>query len=264
MAEVERESTEYDGFTVEFMPNSHRYAIVQDIEGSEKRKQVPSVTGILRVLDKPALIGWAEKCGAEGALRMERDGKLEGIGVEEAILSIRGHGEGADALRDAGGERGLALHSAQETYCELGDVPNLGDFDPEIRGYVQGYCRWLLRDEPEPIWTEQVVGSPTHQYAGRVDMLAKIGDRVVLPDLKTSSRTYPEQHLQVAGYLGAFPECFPDIQIDEGLIVLVSADGTFQTYPCQATPSDFLDVLGAQRAVARVKAGLRKQEREMA
>jgi hypothetical protein len=254
IAEIVRERTEYEDFVVEFMPNSHRYAIVQE----NRRYSVPSVTGVLKILNKPALIGWAERCGAEGALRMERAGDLtypDGSCVrpEEAIQIIRQAGEGADARRNMGARRGLALHQAQQAYCELQDVPNVGDFDPEVRGYVQGYCRWLLRDEPEPILTEQVVGSSRHRYAGRLDMLARINGRIVLPDLKTSARAYPEQHLQIAGYWGAMRECYPQIEIDEGLIVIVGADGSFQTYPCVAHPIDFFKVLGCYRAIERVR-----------
>jgi hypothetical protein len=254
--EVEREFTKYEDFTVEFMPNSHRYAIVR----GEERMGVPSVTGILKVLDKPALIRWAERCGVEGALRMERDGRFDGvspISIEDAIYEVRRAGEGADARSNQGAVRGVALHDAQEIYCELGDVPNLSDFEPEIRGYVQGYCRWLLRDEPEPILTEQVVGSAKHLYAGRLDMLARIGGKVVLPDLKTSARVYPEQHLQVAGYRLAVEESLPEVSVDEGLVVLVASDGTFETYPCVAAPIDFLDVLDCYRAVGRVRKALK-------
>jgi hypothetical protein len=252
------EFTVYPNFTIEYRDASHRYWLIKD----DERLPAISVTSALRVLDKPALLSWAEKCGAEGALRLERDGRLEGIDIEDAIYTVRGHDEGADAKRDAGGDRGLALHHAQEIYCELGHVPNVGDFDPEVRGYVQGYCKWLLRDNPEPVFTERIVGSLEHGYAGRVDLLAKIKGRTVLPDLKTSAKPYPEQHLQVAGYLGALAECCPEIEIDEGMILLVAADGTFQTYPCFAKPADFLDVLACHRTMVRVRNKLRGAEKE--
>jgi genome maintenance exonuclease 1 len=256
------EFTSYAGFRVEYRDASHRYWLIKD----GKREPAVSVTSALKVLDKPALLGWAERMGAEGALWLEREGGLtypngDEIPISEAIKEVRSQGLGADAKRDAGGDRGNALHEAQRIYCETGTVPNVGDFDPEHRGYVSGYCAWLLRDEPEPIFTERVVGSVEHSYAGRVDMLAKIKGRIVLPDLKTAGRAYPEQHLQVGGYMGALAECSPEIEVDEGMILLVGADGSFATHPCLVMPGDFLAVLACHRTMVHVRNMLRGAEK---
>ncbi|HEY4452357.1 MAG TPA: PD-(D/E)XK nuclease family protein [Solirubrobacteraceae bacterium] len=258
---VEREFTEYPAFTVEYMPNSHRYALIR----GQERIPAISVTSALKVIDKPALLGWAERCGVEGALRLERAGSLiypDGgrVAVEDAISMVRQTGQGADARRDAGGERGNAIHEALRLYNELGDVPKLGDFDPEVRGYVQGLCRWLLASRPEPILVEQVVGSMTHGYAGRFDLLADIDGQKVLVDLKTAARTYVEQHLQIAAYMHALVECHggedSEVYADKGLILLVGADGTFAAHDCRADAKDFLAVLACNRAVARVRNAL--------
>src|ERR1035438_10583578 len=96
------EFTEYPGFTVEYRDASHRYWI---IEGKERRT-VSSVTGGLGTLDKAALIPWAEKMGVEGALRLEREGRLSETPVENAVYVMRNMGEGASAKRDEGADRG--------------------------------------------------------------------------------------------------------------------------------------------------------------
>jgi hypothetical protein len=255
------EFTQYADFAVEYRDASHRYWIVR----GEERFPVVSVTSALKVIDKPQLVGWAERMGAEGALRLERRGSLvypDGghLPIPEAIRVVRETGEGADAKKDAGGDRGNALHEALRSYCEVGDVPKIKDFDPAVRGYVQSLCGWLLRDKPEPVLVEQVVGSPEQGFAGRFDLLAKIDSEFVLTDLKTSARPYPEQHLQIAAYLFGLEECYPvheEIYADRGMIVLLGSDGAFFTYRCLAERKDFLSVLACHRAVSRVRSRLK-------
>jgi hypothetical protein len=258
---TEREGSEivtYHGFAVEFREASHRY---WTILGDERTPAV-SVTSALRVLDKPALVSWAERCGVEGALRLERAGILTGVSLDDALGVVRAHGEGAEAKRDAGADRGTAIHEALRSYCADGKVPTLGDFDPAVRGYVQGLCKWLLAAQPEPILTEQIVASPTHEYAGRIDLLATIDGRRQLVDLKTNpaGRVYAEAHLQTAGYVLALYECGLD-PVDGAMIVAAGQDGTFQQSVCCSEPSHFLAVLACHRAVAEVRAQARAMEK---
>jgi hypothetical protein len=253
---LEREGSEftrYEGYAVEFREASHRYWLVR----GQERIPAVSVTAALKVIAKPQLVPWAERMGCEGALRLERAGSLvypDGgrVPVTEAITIVRQTGQGADAKRETGGDRGTALHVAQRTYFELGTIPKLSDFDPEHRGYVQGYCKWLLRDRPEPVLVERPVGSIKHAYAGQLDSLAKIKGRHIVLDLKTSARTYVEQHLQLAGYMNAVEECMPDQPLDAGMVVLLSRGGRFTTHPCRADAKHFLRVLACYRAVRQV------------
>jgi hypothetical protein len=255
------EFTQYADFAIEYRDASHRYWIVR----GEERFPAISVTSALKIIDKPQLVGWAERMGVEGALRLERGDSLRypdgsHVPIPDAIRMVRQTGEGADAKKEAGGDRGNALHEALRSYCEVGDVPRIKDFDPEVRGYVQGLCGWLLRDKPEPVLVERVVGSPEQGFAGRFDLLAKIDGEYVLADLKTSARPYPEQHLQIAAYLYALEECYAphdDIYADRGMIVLLGADGTFTTHRCKAERKDFLSVLACHRAVSRVRGALK-------
>jgi hypothetical protein len=251
-AYVERdgsEFTEYDGFAVEYRDASHRYWITKDSE----RKPAVSVTGALKILDKPALLQWAERAGAEGAAELARMGELDGCPPGEVIDRVRLFKLGMDAKRDAGAERGTIVHRVLEAYGRDGTVPNVGDFEPQIRGYVQGLCKWLLKANPEPVAIEQVVGSPTHWYAGRADLVANIGGLTYLCDLKTnpSGRVYDEAHVQAAAYQLALEEC--GIPTLGAVLVAVGEDGTFEEVPCCADPLDFLSVLDTHRRMGRIK-----------
>jgi hypothetical protein len=267
---LEREGSEftrYAEYAVEYRDASHRYWLIR----GQERIPAISVTSALKIIDKPALVPWAEKLGCEGALRLERAGSLvypDGgqVSVEDAIRMVREAKQGADAIKEAGADRGTAIHEALRIYCELGTVPKIGDFDEAVRGYVQGLCRWLLATEPTPILVEQVVGSALHGYAGRFDLLADIDGRKVLVDLKTSARPYPEQHLQIAAYMHALQECEGDAQenwADDGLILLVGVDGTFAAHPCQADAKHFLTVLAAHRAVSAVRSAVKASEKAL-
>jgi hypothetical protein len=256
------EITNYPDFAVEYREKSHRYWLLQE----SKRRSVPSVTGATKVLDKVALIPWAERMGAEGALRLERDGQLHGVQVEDAIYRVRELDEGAEAIRNAGAKRGTAIHDALRIYCQDGYPPRLGNFDEDVREYVSALCRWLLDVEPEPVLSEQVVGSVVHGYAGRFDLLAKIDGVLTAIDLKTSkgkARVFREAHVQVAGYEIAMAECGLPAH-EQTLIVALGEDGSIDSKPSVGTPEQFLSVLDCSRQMKELEATLRKHEREAA
>ena len=67
----------------------------------------------------------------------------------------------------------------------------------------RGRARGVEFLDVRPIVVEGLVGSRTHNYAGRLDLIAdtRLGRAIV--DLKTSRRgVYPRTALQNAGYLG--------------------------------------------------------------
>src|ERR1039458_4786759 len=148
----------YADFSIEYRDASHRY---WGVIGEDRLPWV-SVTSALGIIDKPALRSWCERMGIEAALDLERSGELQGISTGDegraAQVVIKAAGLGAEAKRDAGAERGTAIHDALEIYCTDGTVPGLGDFPETSRGFVQGLCMWLIDADPQPIITEQIVG----------------------------------------------------------------------------------------------------------
>lgn len=244
---------EYPNLTVEYRDASHRYWIHAD----DERKSAVSVTSVLKVLDKPALLSWAERCGAEGAAWLAQDGELEGVPPTEAINLVRLHKLGMDAKRDAGADRGTAIHEVLEHYAREGTTPKLAEFDPTVRGYVSGLSRFLLTAQPEPVEVELLVASVKHGYAGRLDMIARLDGRRRLVDLKTSptARVFPEAHVQTRAYCLALPECGIE-PVEDALIVAVGADATFATADCCAEDSDWLNVLACYRTMGRLKSAM--------
>ena len=130
---AERDGSEiqhYETFSVEYRDASHRYWIHVDGE----RNPAVSVTAVLGVLDKPALLSWAEACGAEGALILERRGELRNVDPKVAIDIVRINGLGKDAKRDARRESKLPHH--------------------KIRTYRNRSCRGLLHPAHRPMTSE--------------------------------------------------------------------------------------------------------------
>lgn len=254
---IPRDGSEYtqhpSGLMVEYRDASHRYWL----HTSSDRIAVPSVTGILRVLAKDALIPWAEARGIEGALRAVAAGDInptDPASLASAVGTVRALGLGQEAAKQEGADRGTSLHDALQAYVENGTPPAISDFPAEHRGYVQALCRWLLAARPEPTAVEVCVGSVEHGFAGRLDLRAVIGGRDVVVDLKSSAkaRIYPEAHLQCAAYRGALVECGHP-EPDGAVIVAIGADGEYATAECLAAFDDFLSVLAASRTMGRLR-----------
>lgn len=258
---TERDGSEfevYENVTVEYRDASHRYWL----HDGETRVPAISVTSALKVLDKPMLLKWAESCGAEGAITLERQGQLTGVHPSQVIDIVRMNGLGMEAKRDAGADRGTAVHSVLELWAREETVPNLSDFPAEVRGYVQGLCGWLLAAHPKPSSVERFVGSLEHCYAGRLDMRATLDGRDCIVDLKTNprGRVYDEAHLQARAYALADVECgSPE---PEGIVIVaVGEDGGFEMVECEAEGGDWLAVLSTHRALSRLRSARSARDR---
>ncbi len=259
---VERDGSEFqqygDDLAVEYRDASHRYWLHHD----GQRTPAISVTSALKVLDKPALLAWAEAAGAAGAARLAAMGELEHVPADEAINIVRLHKLGMDAKRDAGADRGTAVHDALEFFAREQAVPDLADFPAEVRGYVQGLCGWLLATRPKPSSVERFVGSVQHTYAGRMDLRATLDGRDCIVDLKTNpkGRVYDEAHLQARAYAVADVEC--GSAPPEGIVIVaVGEDGSFEMVECEAEAGDWLNVLATHRSLARLRGARSARDR---
>lgn len=169
----------------------------------------PSVTTVLGIIDKPALVGWAKRETAECAIRnleilevMRRNG-----GDRAAVEWLKGI---PDYQRDQAAARGTRVHAAAEAYGRGVEL----DVEPEDMPFVDAYRRFLVDYNVVPIVAEVgVIGrTPYGPYGGTLDLIAELDwpepdgphvRRRALLDLKTSKGTYKETALQLAGYGGA-------------------------------------------------------------
>jgi hypothetical protein len=230
-----------------------------------KRKRLVSVTTWGDVVHPKNLSYFGEEHGVYGAAEVFRRG--QDWSDEHDLLSlVRSQKLGVDAARDRAASRGLDMHAVLESYMLTGTVPNPSDFAPEIVGYYQALSRWLLKADPEPVHVELLVASPDDGYAGRLDLVAKIGGLKCLADLKTQERgqSYRGHHYQLAAYRRGMFKC-GDGWPDRSMIVVLAADGGFREIDCQVTDpmlstalAFYRDAVGIDRACEKAN----KIERE--
>jgi hypothetical protein len=189
-----------------------------------------SVTTIIGVLNKPALLYWSAEMTAEAA--------IENQATWRGMLADRGRAEAVKWLRDArfrrpknklsSAELGTTVHQACEEYALTGVRPGPDrledlarvhggdqlDFDAEVTvmaAMLDQFDKWLQRFTPSYQATEVCVYSPVYGYAGTADAFLTIDGFRAIGDYKTSRepvdsqgkpRTpYPEQvGLQLAAY----------------------------------------------------------------
>ncbi len=150
--------------------------------------QLPGVTTILGVLNKPALVPWANRMG------------LQGIDTSKYVDEAASVGTLAHALiaESLGGAK----------------VPH-GDFtaDQMARAQhgVKAFEMWKSSLDFKVQLVETPLVSETYRYGGTIDCLASINGVLELIDIKTSSGIWPEHIYQVGAYWRLVDEQGPKI-----------------------------------------------------
>lgn len=211
-----------------------RYYYCQHPDGREGR--FPSSTHILGVVKNHALVRWQMEVGAEEAGRR---------------------------LREAG-DRGTRIHDAIEKYLNGGAVIynpfNRPQYSPEEVAEIRQkfnnnvailerqeeywqvikFTQWVKEVDPGVVATERMVCSFDYGYAGTLDYLFdiqeghyKIAGReplfikggLWLADEKSSNDVHESYNLQVASYVKAYEEMFPELagKINGALIIHTNA-----------------------------------------
>lgn len=189
-----------------------------------------SVTTIIGVLDKPALMYWSAEQAALAAVSV--------VGSLEQRIREDGEPETVKWLRDARFRKpkgrlsatalGECAHDACEQYALTGTRPTPADLGalvrhkggPQFSGVdaevavlgrmLDRFDGWLQRFQPTYDATEVVVYHPTYGYAGQADAFCTIDGVRLLVDYKTSrdgydakgnpKTPYPDAALQIAAY----------------------------------------------------------------
>jgi len=176
-----------------------RYYTYNDIE-------LPSVTTITGILDKPALMYWAANCTRDYIL--EQLSTFELNDNRNKLLEIINDGpknfrKVSKKARDIGSQ----THEAIEEYLKTGKEP----YKPgkEVETAFTAFLEWKDAVNLQPVSVEKTVFCDMNfGYAGTLDLIADITiknktKRFVI-DFKTSKAIYkPEYNLQCAAYRGA-------------------------------------------------------------
>jgi len=155
----------------------------------------PSVTTILQIKDKPALVGWAKRETAACAVRnlevLER--MVKSGGPRAAVEWLK---RIPDFQRDVAADLGTAVHAMAEALGR-GEPVTL---DESLRPYMLAYRRDFLDVfQPRFLAVEAMVCSERYEYGGTADAFVEIDGETWLLDYKTGSGVYPDTALQLAG-----------------------------------------------------------------
>jgi hypothetical protein len=160
----------------------------------------PSVTTILKAINKPALVGWAAKSVAEYAAN----------NIDQIYAIAKDDPAGAVDLlkgtpwreRDKAASLGSRVHRLLEGDGEGASL--------EEQPYVDAWAKWLEATGTKVIAQEIPVASTKYGYGGTVDLIAEVDGRVGVLDVKTGKTVadrdgavYLEIALQLAAYASA-------------------------------------------------------------
>lgn len=211
-----------------------------------------SVTEVLNVLNKPALLTWAARTAAEAIF-------ADPVGVstvEAAVASIH-------TKRNKAADRGHDAHAVADAYARAyrespvekdRPVLEIGGVDVTKNVYFPAIDGFFRTIQPTVLLSEATLANGTHGYAGTTDLVAEIAGQLFVIDWKTSKGVYPEMRLQLAAYANAeriigndFNSAAPMPKIDATAIVLLRQDGTFEWHPFRLEASDFEAFIALKR-----------------
>lgn len=153
----------------------------------------PSVTEILSIVAKPGLVAWANNIGLAGKSTKDESQRIAGIGTE--------------------------VHARIEQYFKEGITEAI---TAEALPSLHLFNNWLQKHKIEPILIEESLISPKFGYAGTIDLLAKVDDKLTLIDFKTSNRIYKDYFAQLCAYKRLLSE--RDFVIESMCIVRLGKD----------------------------------------
>lgn len=176
-----------------------------------------SVTTLIGILDKPALLYWSAEQTAKAAVAMAGSlaKRVEEDGEDNVVKYLRDarFRKAAGVLTDAA--FGTEVHRLCEEYALTGVRPTIdetvfmGDTD-NARACLDRFDEWLQTFTPEYIATEVAVYSQQYAYAGTADAFLKIDGTPLIVDYKSSKKSYnadgkpstiySETALQLAAY----------------------------------------------------------------
>ncbi|NQT48675.1 MAG: hypothetical protein HQ578_06840 [Chloroflexi bacterium] len=156
---------------------------VHTVYKTQEGKRVPSVTTILGVLGKPALIEWAWKMGLEG-----QDYKK---------------------VRDEAGDAGTLAHYL--ILCHLrGEEPDTSEYAPAQLTLAENsflsYLEWERVHKLDTEMVEEPLVSEVNGFGGTADWVGFLDDKFTLIDFKTGKAIYSEMIYQVAAYKALLTE----------------------------------------------------------
>jgi len=211
-----------NGRRIRFDKENHTYDLDLGLlvdTGQTEWERVPSVTTILNIFHKPALVWWGMQMGARGIAEtyqelqgQTNDGVLSPVEAalgnpdldaaqDSLIALLTEHKRTVNHVTRSAADRGTSVHDDLQAYAQLG-----AEFEDKT-GWHEAAHKFLSEQQPQFRRSEVIVGSWDNRWAGTPDALVYIGDDLWLIDYKTSKRVYETHYAQLAFYKEGLKEC---------------------------------------------------------
>lgn len=199
-----------------FDSQKHRYTY--------ENKIVPSVTQILSVISKPALVAWSANMAIDSVSEAICPGKsYDEIELQKIFETGR---KAHNQKKVDAGNIGTFIHEWIEKYIH-NERPSM-PVNAQLRESVEQFLNWKQDNKVEFILSEQIVFSKKHRFIGTLDFICTIDGVPYIGDTKTSNAIYPEYFLQTSAYRFAREEEFPKEKYKGQVIVRVGKTGDFE------------------------------------
>lgn len=208
---------------------------------------VPSVTTVIKGgIPKPALVPWAAKMAAEHACANWL--RLSQLPHQDRIEEIKG---AYKEYTEKAANLGDIVHSLIDCWSTGRPYP---EWPKEAEHFVDSFIGFMAAERPEFIENEVTLWSEKYGYAGSADFIARIRGKVILGDVKTGRRVYPEVGLQLSALAHAdfilredgTQEPLPGI---EGLAALHVRPRSWSLIPVNEAEECFNAFLAAKRVM---------------
>lgn len=153
-----------------------KYSQGHTIYRNSNNIEIPSVTTILKILNKPALQKWANGLGFKRQ-------KLDDVLKESASL-------------------GTLFHAGVESYLQglyFISCPKHYEEEYKLKLYLNNFIEWKKSNQLEPIFMEREM--TMDKYGGTVDFYGIFNGKKTVLDFKTSKTQYSSMFLQLAAYV---------------------------------------------------------------
>lgn len=138
---------------------------------------VPGVTTVLGILNKPALVPWANKLGLQGIDSSKYVDKMASIGT--------------------------LAHQMVHDYFKKVET-DTSEYSPDdvskAENCMISFYNWVGENVVEPMILEEPLVSEIYGFGGTIDCYCRLNGTLTLLDFKTSKAIWPEMFHQVAAY----------------------------------------------------------------
>lgn len=162
---------------------------------NDNYEEVPSVTTILKLLNKPSLCKWANYLGF----------KRENI----------------DKVLELSAEKGTAVHAVLNSllFGTEYEVQFYGDFTQTyMNKMLDNFNNWRSNHMLEPIFGEKQFACD--EFGGTVDLYCKLDGKYTILDFKTSKKFYSSMFIQLSAYY--YMLNLKEYQVDQVCILLIN------------------------------------------